>query len=103
MSDMTDAPLADAIKRLRDELMRAAAEGADEDVRFRLGPIKLDLEVAASYSGGGEAGVRWYLISLGAKTEASRSRTHTIHLELQPVDLDGQDLLVGARAAKEPG
>jgi Trypsin-co-occurring domain 2 len=103
MSEVTDAPLADAIKRLRDELMRAAAEGADKAVRFRLGPIKLDLEVAASYSGGGEAGVRWYLISLGAKTEVSRSRTHTIHLELQPVGLDGQDLLVGARADEEPG
>jgi hypothetical protein len=103
MRDEADVPLADAIKRLRDELMRAAAEGAGEDVRFRLGPIKLDLEVAASYSGGGEAGVRWFLISIGGKYEASRASTHTIHLELQPVGPDGEDLLVGSRADVEPG
>ena len=59
MAEAQDIPLADAIRRLRDELMSAAVEGADKDVRFRLGPILLDLEVTASYRGGGEAGIRW--------------------------------------------
>lgn len=103
MAEAQDIPLADAIRRLRDELMSAAVEGADKDVRFRLGPIQLDLEVTASYSGGGEAGIRWYLISIGGKAEASKARTHTIHLELHPLGADGQDLVVGARADEEPG
>jgi Trypsin-co-occurring domain 2 len=109
MAERTDAtgslevPLAEAIGRLRDELMSAAAAGAGEDVRFRLGPITLDLEVTATYSGGGQAGINWYLVSFGAKGEASTSRAHTIHLELQPVGADGTDLLVGGRAAREPG
>jgi hypothetical protein len=103
VAEAQDIPLADAIRRLRDELMSAAVEGADKDVRFRLGPIQLDLEVTASYSGGGEAGIRWYLISIGGKAEASKARTHTIHLELHPLGADGQDLVVGARADEEPG
>ena len=103
MAEAQDIPLADAIKRLRDELVSAAKEGADKDVRFRLGPVQLDLEVAATYSGGGEAGVRFYLITLGGKAETSKARTHTIHLELHPLDADGKDLVVGGRVEEEPG
>src|SRR5437763_1420295 len=60
-----DIPLAAAIKRLRDELITAAQEGVGKDVRFRLGPIQLDLEVAATNTGGGEAGIQFWMITIG--------------------------------------
>ena len=103
MPDAQDIPLADAIKRLRDELISAAQEGADKDVRFRLGPIQLELEVAATNTGGGEAGIKFWVVTIGGKAETSKARTHTIHLELHPLAADGTDLVVGARANEEPG
>lgn len=102
MPETPDIPLADAIQRLRDELIVAAQEGAGKDVRFRLGPVKLDLEVAATYTGGGEAGIKFWVVTIGGRAEASKARTHTVHLELQPVGQDGEDLVVGARSEKEP-
>jgi hypothetical protein len=102
LNEATDIPLADAIARLRDELIRAAQEGAGKGVRFRLGPVKLDLAVAATYSGGGEAGIRFWLVTIGGKAEASKARTHTIHLELQPVGEDDENLVVGAYSDEEP-
>ncbi|MGH2535169.1 MAG: trypco2 family protein, partial [Thermomicrobiales bacterium] len=51
MAELTDIPLADAIKHLRDELITAVQEGAGKGVRFRLGAVKLNLEVAATSTG----------------------------------------------------
>ena len=76
---------------------------ADKDVRFRLGPIQLELEVAATNTGGGEAGIKFWVVTIGGKAETSKARTHTIHLELHPLAADGTDLVVGARANEEPG
>jgi hypothetical protein len=71
-------------------------------VRFRLGLVKLDLEVAATTTAGGQAGITFWLVTIGGKAEATKARTHTVHLELQPVGEDGQDLVVGARSEEEP-
>lgn len=74
MPEAPDIPLADAIKRLRDELIGAAQEGVGKDVRFRLGPVKLDLEVAATNTGGGEVGIKFWLVSIGGKAARIRLR-----------------------------
>ncbi|HSJ74178.1 MAG TPA: trypco2 family protein [Miltoncostaeaceae bacterium] len=102
MADAEDIPLAEAIRRLREELIAAAAEGAGEDVRFRLGPVELDLEVAATREGGGEAGIRFWPAAIGGRAQTSRARTHRINPSLQPVGADGKDLPVGGQAAQRP-
>lgn len=56
-----DAPIAlsSAIRALRRELVEAVKEGKDQDVRFALGPIELELQVEVASAGGGEAGIKF--------------------------------------------
>jgi hypothetical protein len=93
----TQIPLAATIRALRLELMDAVRESKGEEMRFSLGPIDLELQVEVSSSGGGEAGIRFWVVSLGAKGERSSGATQTLRLRLTPVltsAADG-DLLVG--------
>jgi hypothetical protein len=88
-------PLASAIRALRAELQAAVRAGGGEDLRFALGPVELELQVQAGSEGGGEAGIKFWLLSAGAKASRSSSATHTVRLSLTPVRVDangGEDL-----------
>ncbi|HXW82327.1 MAG TPA: trypco2 family protein, partial [Acidimicrobiales bacterium] len=89
--------LADVIAAVRRELSRAQQEGTGGDIRFRVGPVELEFETTLSYTGGGEAGVRLYVLTLGAKGEISSVAAHRVKVVLQPVDpVTGQDAQVAA-------
>ena len=103
IAEPTDIPLAEAIKHLRDELIAAAQEGVGKDVRFRMGPITLDLQIAAERTAGANAGIMFWLVSIGGKAEATNARTHTVHLELHPLGPTGKDLVVGGRSDQMQG
>jgi Trypsin-co-occurring domain 2 len=92
--------LGDVIAALRRELSRAQQEGSDEDLRFRVGPVELEFETAVTYSGGGEAGVRLYVFTLGAKGDVSSASTQRVKLVLQPLAPAGADALVGDEASQ---
>jgi hypothetical protein len=94
-------PLASAIRVLRAELQAAVRAGEGEDLRFALGPVELELQVQAASEGGGEAGIKFWLVSVGAKGSRSSQTTHTVRLSLTPVraDADGgedRDVLVAS-------
>ena len=42
--------------------------------------------MTVSYTGGGEAGVRLYVVTLGAKGEVTSGSAHRVTVTLQPVD-----------------
>ena len=71
-------PVAEAIRALRRELGRAVREGEDEDVRFALGDIELELQVDVSKEAGGEAGIAFWLVTIGGKASRTSGTTHTI-------------------------
>ena len=48
--------LADTIAAVRRELSAAQAAGSGQAVQFRTGPVELELEVAVTRTGGGQAG-----------------------------------------------
>lgn len=50
--------LADMIGELRRQLATALADGADEAVRFELGPVEIEATVAVSREAGADAKVR---------------------------------------------
>ncbi|MCA1697661.1 MAG: hypothetical protein LC790_01655 [Actinobacteria bacterium] len=81
----TPIPLADAIRALRIELQEAVRAGENEDLRFALGTIELELEVQAECEGSLETGIKFWLVSLGAKGARSSTSTHTLRLSLTPV------------------
>jgi hypothetical protein len=88
--------LADTIAAVRRELSSAQAAGRGQVIQFRTGPVELEFEVAVTRTGGGEAGVKVWVLTLGAKGELGHASTQRIKVTLQPIDPQtGQDAQIG--------
>ena len=96
--------LADTIAAVRRELSVAQAAGQGQPIQFRTGPVELDFEVAVTRTGGGQAGVQLWVLTLGGKGELAYASTQRIKVTLQPVNPDtGEDAQVAdARWGAEP-
>ena len=95
MADAT-VGLADAIKALRGELSAAMVEGKQEELRFRLGPVEMEFTVEVAKEGGGEAGVKFWVVSLGGKGSVGSGATHRVKLELQPLGSGDKEYVINA-------
>ncbi|WP_046732449.1 trypco2 family protein [Streptomyces humi] len=76
--------LGSVIKDLRSELQAAIEAGEDEDLRFELGPIELEVSVAVERSGSGGGKVRFWVVDLGGERRKDASNTQRIKLSLTP-------------------
>ena len=95
--------LADTIAAVRRELASAQAAGTGQAVQFRTGPVELEFEVAVTRTGGGQAGVQLWVLTVGGKGELGHATTQRIKVTLQPVNLDtGEDAQI-ADARRGPG
>ena len=96
--------LADTIAAVRRELGAAQAAGAGQAIQFRTGPVELEFEVAVTRTGGGQAGVQVWVLTLGAKGELGHATTQRIKVTLQPVDPEtGEDAQIAdARQGSGP-
>jgi hypothetical protein len=72
--------LAAAIAALREELLLATEVGEGSDMRFRLAPVELSLQVAVTREGQGKIG--WKILGLGGSYESAT--TQTLNLRLEP-------------------
>jgi len=104
---MSDEPigLAEAIRRVRGELVDAWKEGQSEELRFRLGEVKLDFQVQITREGKGEASIKLYVVSLGATGGVSSAQTHTVSVSLLPQARSGEewvDVMIGQDVAARP-
>jgi hypothetical protein len=89
-----EVPLAAAIGQVRRELETAIEEGKDSPVKFRVGPVELDFDVTFEGVAGVDAGVRVWVISAGAKSEARRGTSHHLKVTLTPLDQHGKEPLI---------
>jgi hypothetical protein len=78
--------LADAVRALRSELTVAMAEGEGQRLRFELGEVEMEFLLEVTKEAGGEAGVKFYVISLGGKAGVTSGSTHRLKLVLTPQD-----------------
>jgi Trypsin-co-occurring domain 2 len=85
MSDQVVAGLAETIKALRAELTTAMESGEHEALRFQVGSVELEVTLAITREGGVDGGVRFGVISFGAKGGLSDEATNRLSLSLQPV------------------
>lgn len=83
---MAEIELSQMIIDLRAALERAQAEGEGKSVQFLVNETELELDVKVA--GDAEAGVKFYILSAGAK--ASDEHTQKIRLKLQPVTKVGK-------------
>ena len=96
-------PLSEAIRALRRELVEAVREGEAEELRFALGPVELELKLEVSKEAGGEAGIAFWLVTVGAKGSRTQATTHTVRLTLTPIGPSGEkDVVVRSRVAERP-
>lgn len=95
--------LVETIAQLRADLAAAMAAGRDGDVRFRLGPVELELDLVITCEAAGDGGVRLGVVSLGLKGRRTSVHTHRVKLTLEPVDRAGERAMVRDRIAERPG
>jgi hypothetical protein len=89
--------LSDAIAALRAELVTAMAAGQSEALHFELGPVELEFTVDVHKDGGADAGIRWGVVSFGARGSAGSAAGHRVKLVLQPKDAgSGHNAEVGS-------
>ncbi|MET9625931.1 trypco2 family protein [Lentzea sp. NPDC006480] len=76
--------LADLIGQLRSELTEAMQAGENEDLRFELGPVELELTVAVTKEAKPGAKVKFWVVELGTDATLSSATTQKIKLTLDP-------------------
>jgi len=101
MTDEARIPLARAIEDLRSELLAAVASGKNQPLQFRLKPIELELKLAVTREA--NAGVKFWVLDIGAKGTIADATAHTLKLVLEPVGKDGKsEFLVSETGVPEP-
>lgn len=77
--------LPDAIRSLRIQLYEAMQEGERKALRFRVDPVELEFEVQVTQESGVEGGIKFWVISAGAKGSRATAASHRIKLILHPL------------------
>jgi Trypsin-co-occurring domain 2 len=80
----------------------AMDQATGEEIRFRVGPVELEFLLEVTREVGAEGGVKFYVVSLGAKGGVARTSTHRIKLSLVPVTAEGKDLRVAEEVPERP-
>ncbi len=108
--------LTEAIEALRAALVEAWWDGQHRQVRFRVEPVELTMQIGVTRTGKGAAGISWHVLALGGERSREAATTQTLKLRLAPVLFDergnvlaqaeqlisGRDDLAGAGARDEP-
>ncbi|NUR57572.1 MAG: hypothetical protein HOV87_02515 [Catenulispora sp.] len=76
--------LANVIKDLREELQKAIDAGREEELRFELGPIELEVSVVVDRSDGGHGKVRFWVVDMGGEHKKDTTDNQRIKLSLTP-------------------
>ncbi|MFE7890660.1 trypco2 family protein [Streptomyces sp. NPDC057412] len=87
--------LATLLASLRSEINRARLDAAGQEVRFRINSIDLELQVAVEKSAEANAGVRFWVVSLGGRGGVKSAETHVVKLSLTAETDTGEPVLTG--------
>ncbi|MFE2969365.1 trypco2 family protein [Streptomyces sp. NPDC059340] len=88
--------LSAAVQAVRDELLRAAAQGAGHDVAFQVGPIQMEFTVELRADARVRGGIKAFVVSGETDAGAGRTHTHRVALTLEPRKATGDPLLISA-------
>jgi Trypsin-co-occurring domain 2 len=92
--------LAEAIGRVRAELEDARVRGEGQDLQFRLDEVALEFAVELKREGGAEAGIKLWVVSVGAKGKVSSAHTNKVTVSMVPQVKSGAEW-VDVRVAAE--
>jgi len=83
--------LSAAIGTVRSELEKAIDEGKNSTVGFVPGALELEFELGFAHTGGADAGVRLWVVSVVAKSEENKSGSHHLKVVLTPSRRDATE------------
>lgn len=76
--------LSAVIGRIRDELERAQAEGAESPMKFLVEKVSVEFAVQIRREANAKAGLRIGVVTVDGGGSASRDTTHRVSVELKP-------------------
>jgi hypothetical protein len=89
---MSDIGLSEAISALREELASSIRDADGQDIRFRLGQIDLEFQVSIARAAEGHAGLKFWVVSAGAKASDTHASAHTVKVQLHAEHADGGEV-----------
>ncbi|MFB7668307.1 trypco2 family protein [Kitasatospora sp. NPDC056138] len=93
MGATVEIGLADALRALRQELAEAMADGEGKPVRLAVESVDLEMQVTLSASAEASGGVKFWVLTAGAKAAGSTGASHTVKLQLKAETADGGRVL----------
>jgi hypothetical protein len=95
--------LAETVEALRAELAAAAAAGAGAGFQFPVTGVQLEFHVGVTKTGGGKAGVQFWVVELGGTGSFAREEIQTVTVSLgAPVDHNGDPVRIYRSSAGKP-
>lgn len=79
--------LSDAIQNLREELKLAQTQGKNQDIRFDIGSVEIELEVVAEKEVGGSGKINWGIWGGSIDAKAKDVSKHKLKLTLKAVEI----------------
>jgi Trypsin-co-occurring domain 2 len=93
--------LKEAIEVLRKELSESILAAADEELRFKVGQITVEMQLAVERKAEGKAGIKFWVLELGGQGSHGTTETHKVTIPLTPIGSDGNPVLTGRDAVRE--
>lgn len=95
MAEAGGIGMAEAIEELRRELGAAQDAGANQQLRFEIAEVEIELMVELRFEGGPQGKVSFAVVSIGADAKATQAQTHRVRLKLNV-----RDEALGGRTAQ---
>ncbi|NJN49096.1 MAG: hypothetical protein HC805_04035 [Alkalinema sp. RL_2_19] len=81
--------LKDAIEALRIELSESILVSEGKEVRFEVGEIEMEFQVAVEQTTEGKGGIKFWVVELSGGASEKNSMVHRIKIPLKPQWKDG--------------
>jgi len=100
---VSEIGLGETIDALRAELAAAVERARDTDIQFPVAGVQLEFHVGVKKEGEGTAGVKFWVLELGAGGSYARESIQTVTVTLgAPVDRSGAPVKVSDLSAQRP-
>jgi Trypsin-co-occurring domain 2 len=95
--------LVETIDALRSELAAAVEKAQGQEIQFPIGSVQLEFQVGVTWDTEAKAGVRFWVLELGASGSYANESVQKVTLNLQaPVDAEGNVVKVTRHLQQKP-
>ncbi|MDM8548259.1 hypothetical protein QUF61_17345 [Candidatus Venteria ishoeyi] len=92
--------LSDMLRALRSELQQSQIQAKDEDLKFLLEDIEVEVQFTTSTKETGGAGVKFWVVNAEAGAETTSQTVHKVKLKMKPESADGGDVKISSKTKK---